>query len=351
MMTLVGALYGGVAGKTYGLIPNVQSSKNWWDELYTRRIPITINPYQIPEPQNDFQLLINSRFPDLVDHKLDEIRFVGTERRPYDYEIQKFDSTTGKLIAWVKKPTIQHGNVTYIHFDNPDAKDSQNPHTVWDDDYNAVFHFEDNVDDSTINAQHLRNSGSLSVDGKIGNAKAYSKDSVDYQIVDPFTVFAGNEYQVEFWAKFSNKDAGTLFSYFTSKNKRAFVLALVNFEFYLFINDASFIFEHDFNNNFRHIVIQRRVDDGALVVYIDNKVIINKIGFRAGEQTEDNGSLVIGQDQKERGSDFSSSVSYDGIIDEIRFSNKIKSKSWIESTYNNQNNPDSFYHIGIVESI
>src|SRR5690606_6846399 len=41
---------------------------------------------------------------------------------------------------------------------------------------------------------------------------------------------------------------------------------------------------------------------------------------------------------------------FDGIIDEARITDDIKSADWIETEYNNQNDPASFYTLGSAES-
>jgi hypothetical protein len=40
---------------------------------------------------------------------------------------------------------------------------------------------------------------------------------------------------------------------------------------------------------------------------------------------------------------------FDGIIDEVRVSNVVRSDCWIKTGYSNQNNPSTFYTVGNEE--
>jgi len=124
---------------TKDIVPLLADHSNWFDGAWQSRIPITINPSQVPSPQSNFPLLINQTSIELIGKSINELRFAGLDRIQLDYEIQKFNNLTGELIAWVKKPTISDGDITYIYFDNPTAIDEQNPNAVWSD-YQYVAH-------------------------------------------------------------------------------------------------------------------------------------------------------------------------------------------------------------------
>ena len=60
-----------------------------------------------------------------------------------DHEIERYNGTTGELIAWVRIPTlIYNGNTTiYIYYGNAGITSAtQNPTGVWDTNYLAVYH-------------------------------------------------------------------------------------------------------------------------------------------------------------------------------------------------------------------
>ena len=41
----------------------------------------------------------------------------------------------------------------------------------------------------------------------------------------------------------------------------------------------------------------------------------------------------------------------DGMVDEVRISNTVRSSNWIQTSYNNQNNPHGFHNIGDQENL
>ena len=56
-----------------------------------------------------------------------------------------------------------------------------------------------------------------------------------------------------------------------------------------------------------------------------------------------NGSLIIGEDADDV-------QSFDGLIDEVRVSNAARSADWIQTEYNNQSSPSTFYSLGVNET-
>jgi len=55
-------------------------------------------------------------------------------------------------------------------------------------------------------------------------------------------------------------------------------------------------------------------------------------------------NVIIG-----RGSPVSSNYGFIGSIDEVQISNIGRSSEWIKTSYNNQNNPSTFYSLGAQE--
>jgi len=97
---------------------------NWFNAQFLQRIPLTINSGQVPSTQTNFPLLINDTYPDLIGQVEAELRFAGIDEIQLEYEIEEFDNLTGKLIAWVKKPTVSDGDFVAIYFDNRSSRSS-----------------------------------------------------------------------------------------------------------------------------------------------------------------------------------------------------------------------------------
>jgi len=107
-----------------------------------------------------------------------------------DHEIEDYDGSNGKLVAWVRIPTLKCSDdtVIYMYYGNScTIYPTENPEGVWDSNYKAVWHLKEDGDeigydyrDSTSNSNHGQGGKGVSefvpsrVDGKI----AYGQDFV-----------------------------------------------------------------------------------------------------------------------------------------------------------------------------
>lgn len=326
---------------------------DWFNVLFLKRIPLTINGGQVPTTQINFPLLINDTFSDLIGFTVSELRFAGTDNTQLDYEIQKFDGITGELIAWVKKPTVSNGDMIFIYYDNSSAIDEQNPAAVWDVNYKSVYHMQSDGTDSTGNAQNLTQFGTAAtpVLGKIGNGADYDGTVNDYSIKNPYAGFPLNEITAEYWVK-SVFSAQGMISYaiggpgfddnFLTIGQEDFDVFIVNS-----IENTAMAFD---DGQFHHIVITWRSSDGQIIVYIDGASAFSST-HQLGASFTDNGSLVLGQDQDSVGGGFQAAMSLDGVLDEVRLSDNFRSADYITTTFNNQNNPSAFYSTGVEENV
>ncbi len=59
-----------------------------------------------------------------------------------DHEIEKYTSSTGTLVAWVRIPTLSYtaNTIIYMYYGNPGASDQSNKAAVWDASYVGVWH-------------------------------------------------------------------------------------------------------------------------------------------------------------------------------------------------------------------
>ena len=74
------------------------------------------------------------------------------------HEVESFDSSSGKLVAWVNIPSISSSSDTsfYMYYGNSEVSDQEFPERVWDQDYCGVWHL-DNFRDSTLNENNGAN--------------------------------------------------------------------------------------------------------------------------------------------------------------------------------------------------
>jgi hypothetical protein len=155
---------------------------------YCYRMPITVNSGQVsgsPTALTDFPFLFNTTNAnlanpatghvtsangyDIIFRALDDAT-CGTGLSPctLNHEIEKYNASTGKFIAWVKVPYIKDTTVIYIYYGNSSVTTSQeHKTTVWDSNYAGVWHNKETltgsgqaVGDSAANANNGSSQGS-----------------------------------------------------------------------------------------------------------------------------------------------------------------------------------------------
>lgn len=102
------------------------------------------------------------------------------------------------------------------------------------------------------------------------------------------------------------------------------------------------------DGNWHHITVTWRSSDGQTRLYRDGSQAFSG-ALAAGTSITGGGSLVIAQEQDNTGNAFDPTQAFLGIIDEVRISNIIRSPDWIETSFNNQDDPLSFLAFGVQE--
>ncbi|MFW9782570.1 MAG: DUF2341 domain-containing protein, partial [Candidatus Heimdallarchaeota archaeon] len=163
---------------------------------YYKTITIDHNQVNGTGDHKNFPLLVlifDSDLHDDVQSNGNDIAFAN-DTAWLNHEIELFEktynSTHAKLVAWVRIPSLSvtTDTIFQMYYCNSTMDSRQNPEGVWEDNYYAVYHMNQDpssstVLDSTVNNYDLTpgsgfNSGDL-VDGIIG--KAIKFDSTDFK--------------------------------------------------------------------------------------------------------------------------------------------------------------------------
>lgn len=294
-----------------------------------------------------------------------------------DHEIQEYDSSTGKIIAWVEIPTLKHNEDTliYMAYGNAVVAESQEDvYGTWDS-YDGVWHLSetgtgvaDEFKDSTNNVNHGWGGGGTAVavpiqtsGGKVGGANDF--DGGDWiDIGDVGTFDNQSEITLEAWVKFDTlpNDLEFIIRKGTNDKQRITLNKLHSAN----INTDKDVFEVEIMdaNKVKAVVIEDDsvVDDLQTGVWYqavgrwrgsDNTTDIFRNGNRQDEVDLSTGSpddtggdnqhLLIGAEYN------SGSVrrEFYGIIDEVRISNRFLSDGWIKTNFNTTDSPATFYTI------
>ena len=170
--------------------------------LYRKKI--TIDHTKVASDEANFPVLINlTTDSDLASHaKSDggDILFTSSDRiTKLAHEIEKYDNTSGQLVADVKVPSVSSTTDTdiYLYYGNSGASSQQNATSVWDSNFVAVQHLNEDpstgglrpILDSTNNKLDATSSGTLTSGNQVNGQIA---GSLQFDGTDDYVSFSTN---------------------------------------------------------------------------------------------------------------------------------------------------------------
>ena len=153
---------------------------DWWNEEWEYRKQITINHDMVTGDLQNFPVLISVVSSDFSNHSQydgDDFVFVSEDNSNiYSHEIELYDSSSGKLVAWVNIISLlSHiDTILYLYYGNPNCSSQQDPENVWDSDFIHVWHLGESLSDSA-GSDDGNDHGTIKVTGKIGQARRRKK--------------------------------------------------------------------------------------------------------------------------------------------------------------------------------
>jgi len=347
--------------------------------------------------QINFPFLFNSTDPDLatVDHGGNVANPNGYDiifstdpngQTKLDFEIEQYNPATGQLVAWMRIPTLSHSSdtVIYVFYGNPAITISQaNPAGVWDTNYQAVYHlgalpvtgvasdstgYVNNAAFIDLTANPGQIDGAAKVDGSTSfleiPATAFPNYPTGvYSNIGVNTTWQNTSFDATYSMWFKTSSWGGLldqtawetctseffgcYGYgpeLPSENPDGSWGSLldINFDGYLegrSVGPSTQVY-NDNNWHYAAITFENGVND----LYADGQLVATgsqgTFGYASGY------AYFVGAENVE--SDTSSLDSQPwkylpGQIDEINVSNTARSGDWIQTQFNNQCSPSTFY--------
>jgi hypothetical protein len=351
-------------------IGGVESSPDFWAyNSYKFRKKITIDAAKVTADLNNFPVLIDLYDTDLNDSAKvqadgDDIIFTSVSGVKLDHEIEFFEqthnATHAHLVAWVRVPILSATDDTdlILYYGNKAAVSKENPEGVWDSNYMIVQHLQEtdidggsgDIEDSSSGNNDGTTIGmdtSDQVDGKIDGSLEF--DGVNDNIAtEENNMMAGlSSFTISAWIKpqtsqsdfcgiveFDNTTDGNSFDVAmelrSTRVPRVNVWTTSGFDYL----DSSTVLP---TTSFTYFVF---VYNGNLTIYLDGS--FDGSTTHSGNIRNNYRYLNIGRNTHD-------GRSFNGLIDEVRISNVVRSLEWIQTEYNNQNDPDSFLSVGSEE--
>ncbi|MFX1291924.1 MAG: DUF2341 domain-containing protein [Promethearchaeota archaeon] len=275
-----------------------------------------------------------------------------------DHEIELFEqdynSTHAKLNVWVRVPSLSTYLDTKIslYYGNTTMSSRENPTGVWNTNYEGVWHLSEEptgtIYDSTSNNHDGTPQGSMNsadqIDGQIDGSIDFDGTD-DYIDMGSSIDIASSSFSVSTWAKRgSSTSADIIFQQgpaglntglhvgFRSNNSFTFAFWADDLDTSLSYTDTDW---HHWSCTYDASTKTRKI-------YRDGVSI-------ASDTASDH--FLASNDPFYLGYDGMVSEGFHGQLDESRLLNIALSSGWVSTSYNNQNEPNSFYSIGKEKSV
>ena len=369
---------------------------------------IVIDHTKVPNTdQTNFPFLFNTTDPDLAatNHGGHVTSLYGYDiifstdpngLTKLDHEIDEYNPITGKMVAWIRIPTLSHtaDTVVYVFYGNPNITTSQaNPAGVWDRNYTAVYHLADaatnSASDSTVNGNSGTYTSVLAATGQIDGAASFD-GSTSYLEIPPadFPSFPQGDYASgvtgsdgtstfagSFGIWFKTASPGGILVQTPAQICTSYFFGCVAYSPSLptnwtyggsaaagqifvdtngnlrsdFMNAGQIVTTSKYNDNNWHF-LETTYANKSETLYVDGQ----NVGFVQGDQFGyDSGyAYFVGITTTflNYGGDWGS-LYFNGNLDEISVSNIARSNDWVKTEYNNQGSPTTFYTFNPSSSV
>ena len=340
----------------FSIIPIPLSAEtSWYDTDWRYRKLITIDADKVAGDLTDFPVLISLTDSDLADYAQnfgEDIFFTTSEGTKLSHEIESFNGYTGELYAWVKIPSLSSTTDTkiYMYFGNSDCSSQEDVTGTWSNGYVAVYHMNDATTSTILDSTSNDNDGTKKGANEPIEATAKIYKGQDFDGTDDY-VDCGNdtslditdEITMDVWVKMRGTQSTWAGIVSKGQNTGSYCLFVnkdtTKIAFRLNGTSATDLYSGDLGTDWNHVIATYNKNSG---IY-NQKLYINGVEIRHRTDTLtisiSDLDLLIGN--TEVGTRY-----FNGTIDEVRISNVARSAEWIETEYNNMNDPSSFYSVG-----
>jgi len=352
---------GNWTNKTF-MFTTMQQPAPWWNTSWIYRKSITIDKDNVVGSLTDFPVLIDIQDADVKNNSQPngyDIAFTDWYGNQLPHEIEYYNSGTGELIAWVNVSnlTSSEDKVIYLYYGNSGCGNQENVSGVWDSHYVMVHHMDDYTTSSIEDSTAHNNDGAkeaanepTETDAKIGKGQSFDGSNDHIIVSDDDSLDPSTQITIEAWAYIDSYPG--IYPRIIAKD------AAVGQQYQFAVHNTNQIFWRiqdggwrggDFDTgalstgSWYYLV---GTYDGSILRAYNNGIAQTTTHSHAGTINSGTGDMGIGSKPDDP---YGSGFIFDGMIDEIRISNSVLNSSWIETSYNMMNSPDTFITLGIEE--
>ena len=332
----------------------LDTAADWFDNDWLVRQRLVFNNIDQTTALSDFPVLVtlDSSIVDYAALQVDaaDLRFVDGDGTLLDHEIEAWNPS-GESRVWVRVPQIDgssDSDYIWMYYGNAAATSIESPQAVWGANYRAVYHLNDDLNDSTSNGVNPNASESTSAAGYIGDGELFdgTDDFINLGSSAPINNLYTGGGTVSAWfnaTSFGESDNGRILNKATGENPNpggwnfgiTGLFDRVEFEFgfsggegrwFAGINSIQL-------DTWHHVVVSfdSASDSNLPTFYVDGQQL-STIGSLFDNP---NGNAVsdAGQDLAIGNLLNGLTRSFDGTIDEVRLENGIRSADEVAADY------------------
>ncbi|HHP7234254.1 MAG TPA: PilC/PilY family type IV pilus protein [Desulfobacterales bacterium] len=351
----------------------IQGDFNWSEGSFNYRRALTIdhtkvksgcqaNLYHYPllvSIANDSQLKSVSNGGHVANDSGYDIIFKQVDGTPLSHEVEVYDPAAGTLVAWVRIPSLPTDTDTtiYMYYGNSEiSTPTADSDWVWTGSYAGVWHLNQaptnasaGVRDSSNNGNHGQTHNMETSDlisGKIGPALHFTASDENVLVPDHGSLDLTGDITLSAWVNFDSTP--TAFNGIVSKKGPSGANAYGMFmgqpdDPKVRIGGGTYTATASPYINLGTWHFMTAVFDNA-----NNQIRYYWNGTQLGNAVACSDSPPSNGSELEFGSEGGNDP-LDGRLDEVRVSSIARNACWIETEYNNQNSPATFYGLGSEE--
>jgi len=341
-----------------GIWPALASA--WWNENWSYRVAVNLDTSltgaAVMSTETDVPVLIRlhtGNFQDFFTLKedLSDLRFIaGDDKAPLKFHVESFDLINQLMFVWVKVPKITGGlnsEKIWMYYGNEkavagsDAAGSYDVNTVMVHHFQAVNGF---LSDETAYENRFVTSAGISEPASLiaGGIRFTGEGGISLPASTSTQLIPANGITVSFWVKPDDNSSAVLFSHSDGNNEikvmnnaDTLTARLVSSSGEEFVTQAVAGFTP---GTWHHVSVTASV--GKLTLYLDG-VEGSSVNAKIPEIS---GQIIFG-------ADINGNFPFKGMMDEIEYSNVVRSADYIKLQVSNQGMENKLLHLSEAEQL
>jgi len=147
----------------------VDVADDWYDVKFLMRRKLTIPAAGVAGEHVDFPVVLSLTDAAVLQDLMpaDKLVFADTDKQVLSHEVEL--EVADRIIVWVELPTLSDAadREFYVYYGNPDASGTADAVATWSNEFLAVWHLDEEVEDEMESGQHADATG----DGHTGTQK------------------------------------------------------------------------------------------------------------------------------------------------------------------------------------